>query len=117
MPIKSVNPDVADAINHLNSVLHQTYGDDYSFSVMSKGFTLAQHNMNGIELPTPMMEDYPKREITRFNVTTKGGNTLQFSYNPENSLVVLDLIHKSQRGGVEFVRQTINEKKMLKHVK
>lgn len=52
-------------------------------------------------------------KIARFNVTTKAGNTLSFFYNPENNLVVLDLVHKSECGGNEIFRQTLDEKKLL----
>ena len=52
-----------------------------------------------------------------FTVTTKAGNTLQFFYNPENDLVVVDIIHKNERGGNEILRQTLDEKKLLAHAK
>jgi hypothetical protein len=51
--------------------------------------------------------------IKRFNVTTKAGNTLSFFYNPDNDLVVVDLIHKNERGGNEILRQTLDEKKLI----
>jgi hypothetical protein len=43
-------------------------------------------------------------DISRHNITTKGGNTLSIFYNPDNGLVVVDLIHKNERGGNEIVR-------------
>ena len=52
-------------------------------------------------------------KIARFNVTTKAGNTLSFFYNPDNNLVVVDLVHKNERGGNELLRQTLNEKKLV----
>ena len=51
------------------------------------------------------------------NITTKAGNTLQLFYNPENDLVVIDLIHKNEKGGTELLRKTLNEKTLLAHVK
>ena len=51
--------------------------------------------------------------IARFQVTTKAGNSLSFFYNPDNDLVVVDLIHKNERGGNELFRQTLNEKKLV----
>jgi len=57
------------------------------------------------------------KEIQRHNMTTKAGNTLSFFYNPENDLVVVDLIHKSERGGKELLRQTLKEKELLAHCK
>ena len=56
-------------------------------------------------------------DISRHNITTKGGNTLSIFYNPDNGLVVVDLIHKNERGGNEIVRTALDEKKLLKHVK
>ena len=51
------------------------------------------------------------------NITTKAGNTLQLFYNPENNLLVVDLIHKNEKGGTELLRKTLNEKTLLAHVK
>ena len=56
MPIKAVKQDVADKINELHSLLKRDYGCDYSFSVNGHGFTLAQHNIYGIELPVPLVD-------------------------------------------------------------
>ena len=56
-------------------------------------------------------------KIQTFNITTKAGNTLQIFYNPENDLVVVDLIAKNEKGGNEVFRKTLDEKKMLKHCK
>lgn len=55
--------------------------------------------------------------IRRLNVTTKEGNTLSFFYNPDNNLIVVDLVHKNELGGTELLRKTLNEKKMLAHAK
>jgi hypothetical protein len=54
-------------------------------------------------------------DIQRFYVTTKGGNTLQFFYNPDNDLVVVDLIAANEQGGNELYRRTLDEKAMLGH--
>jgi hypothetical protein len=48
-------------------------------------------------------------------VETKNGNTLILFYNPDNDLVVLDLVDKEENGGHELLRRTINEKNLLKH--
>lgn len=53
--------------------------------------------------------------IVRFNTPTSGGNTLQFFYNPENNLVVIDLVYKNESVGNELFRQTLNEGVLLKH--
>jgi hypothetical protein len=53
--------------------------------------------------------------IQRHQITTRAGNTLSLFYNPDNDLLVIDLIHKNELGGNEIVRMTINEKKLLKH--
>ena len=55
------------------------------------------------------------KEIQRHSVTTKVGNTLSFFYNPENNLLVVDLIHKNDKVGNELVRRTLNEKELLSH--
>ena len=54
--------------------------------------------------------------IIRYNIKTKEGNTLQLFYNPENNLVVVDLIHKNDKGGMELLRKELDEKKLLSHV-
>jgi hypothetical protein len=56
-------------------------------------------------------------EIQTFQVTTKAGHTLNFFYNPQNDLVVVDLIHSNESGGTELLRQTLKEKKLLAHCK
>jgi hypothetical protein len=53
--------------------------------------------------------------IDRHRVTTKAGNTLEFFYNPDNDLVVIDLISNKETGGKELLRVTLDEKAMLKH--
>ena len=50
-------------------------------------------------------------------MTTKAGNTLDFFYNPENNLVVVDLISKNEQDGNEILRMTLNEKSLLRHCK
>ena len=120
MPIKAVKPHVAEAINNLTALLKQEYGCDFAYTVMGNGFVLAQHNINGVQQPIPLVEQSktkPKEVIQRSNMTTKGGNILQFFYNPENSLVVVDIIHKNEKGGNELLRQTLDEKKLLSHAK
>lgn len=51
--------------------------------------------------------------IYRSSVITKAGNILQLFYNPENDLVVVDLIRKDEECGNEIFRKTLNEKKLL----
>lgn len=48
-------------------------------------------------------------------ITTKRGNSLVVFYNSETSLLVVDLVHKSEKGGCEIVRMTLDEKKLLQH--
>jgi hypothetical protein len=55
--------------------------------------------------------------IQRHSMTTKAGHTLSFFYNPDNNLVVVDLIHKNGKGGNELLRKTLDEKKLLAHSK
>ena len=54
-------------------------------------------------------------DIERHSVTTNGGNTLQLFYNPENDLLVVDLIHENEKGGTELIRKTLDEKELLGH--
>jgi len=54
--------------------------------------------------------------ITRHYITTRGGNTLSVFYNPDNDLLVIDLVHKNERGGNELVRKTLDEKALLKGI-
>jgi hypothetical protein len=53
--------------------------------------------------------------IERRQIKTKEGNTLELFYNPDNNLVVLDLIHSSETGDNELYRRKINENELLKH--
>ena len=51
--------------------------------------------------------------MTIHNITTKNGNTLSFFYNPDNNLVVIDLVKKDESGGNEIFRKTLDEKTLL----
>jgi hypothetical protein len=55
------------------------------------------------------------QEIQRFAIETANGNTLQFFYNPENNLLVVDLVHANEEGGNELYRKTLDEPAMLAH--
>jgi hypothetical protein len=55
----------------------------------------------------------PMDNIFRATATTKCGNTLQFFYNPDNNLVVVDIANNN--GGNELLRKTLDEKKLLAH--
>lgn len=57
-----------------------------------------------------------KKEIVTFNTPTPDGHTLSFFYNPENALVVIDLVHRNNKGGTELLRTTLNSG-MLSHIK
>jgi hypothetical protein len=48
-------------------------------------------------------------------IVTKEGNTLEFSYDPENGLVAMNLISKGRGERNELLRIILNEKAMLKH--
>ena len=52
-----------------------------------------------------------------FTIKTKGGNTLQFFYNPDNNLVVVDIVAANEMGGNEILRQILDEKRLLAHTK
>jgi len=49
----------------------------------------------------------PPAEILYAGVKLKSGKTIQFFVNRETGLVVLDLINKSETGGVELLRKTL----------
>jgi hypothetical protein len=120
MPIKAVKQDLADAINNVTALLKRDYGCDFAYSILGNGMVLAQSNIYGVNQPVPLIEsvvDKPSKEITRLNVTTKAGDTLQLFYNPENSLVVVDLVAANEKGGNELLRKTLTEKKLLAHAK
>ncbi len=53
--------------------------------------------------------------IKRFTMETAKGNTLQFFYNPDNNLVVVDLIAVNEQGGIELLRKTLNEDRLFAH--
>ena len=55
--------------------------------------------------------------IQHCNIITKGGNILQVFYNAENNLLVVDLVAANETGGNELLRQTLDERKLLKHTK
>jgi hypothetical protein len=70
------------------------------------------HFRGGIDICN-LKKEISVDNIKRFQVTTAAGNTLSFFYNPDNNLVVVDLIHKNDRGGKELLRQTLNEKALV----
>jgi hypothetical protein len=53
------------------------------------------------------------KNIKVFKVKTKKGNTLSFFYNPDNDLVVLDLIRADETGGNEIFRMKLKEENLL----
>lgn len=74
MPIKSVNQEVADAINNLRTVLEKNYGADFSYSINGRGFTLAQHNIYGVVHPIPTVEEtvQSKKRAMRKGLSSAG---------------------------------------------
>jgi hypothetical protein len=57
MPIKSVKPDLAEAINKMVDLLKRDYGCDYAYRIFGRGFVLAQSNINGVIVPKPIVEN------------------------------------------------------------
>jgi len=53
------------------------------------------------------------KNIKITEVKTKKGNTLSFFYNPDNDLIVLDLIRADETGGNEIFRMELREEKLL----
>jgi hypothetical protein len=58
----------------------------------------------------------PVENVQYRRLITKAGNCLQLFYNPDNNLLVVDLIAKSEKGGNEIVRMTLDEDRLLKGV-
>jgi len=57
----------------------------------------------------------PQDGIQRLSMTTKNRNTLQFFYNADNDLLVVDLVAANENGGNELLRKTLDEGKLLLH--
>lgn len=116
---KQVRQDLADAINNMHAILKRDFGCDFSFQICGNGKTIAQSNINGEILPVAIVPSVVDKNlaITRLNITTKQGNTLGVFYNPQNNLLVVDVVHQNEKGGNEIVRQTLNEGKLLSHCK
>lgn len=53
--------------------------------------------------------------IERFTARTKENNHLEFFFNRETGLIVVDLIHDNGEGGNELFRKTLDEVQMLAH--
>ena len=47
---------------------------------------------------------------------TKSGHTVQVFFNGETNLLVVDIVHKNEKGGNEIVRKILDERALLKHV-
>lgn len=62
-----------------------------------------------------MKPEVKKSKICYRRIITKNGNCLQVFYNPDNDLLVVDLIAKN-KGGNEIIRTTLNESELLKHI-
>jgi hypothetical protein len=113
MPVKSVKQDVSDAINNLNALLRRDFGFNYSISILADECLVAR---GGRLLSVTPPVERGKMEPTSVNITTRQGNTLQVKYDGKKAIAV-DLIHKSNRGGVRIVCTDMDEKKLLKHCK
>jgi len=53
--------------------------------------------------------------IERKYIATRGGNVIQVFYNPENDLLVIDLVNDD--GGNELIRRTLDERVLLGHLR
>ena len=58
----------------------------------------------------------PMPGISRHTFVTKEGNFLQFFYNQDTQLLVVDLVDKSERGGTELLRKILDSEKILNHL-
>lgn len=63
------------------------------------------------------MTDETKRttnhDIERHTIKTKYGNYLSIFFNRTTGLFVVDIVRADERGGNEFIRRTIDDKRML----
>ena len=75
---------------------------------LAKGLTLSR----SAKLPSVPA---PEPDIVRFTTTTKKGNTIQFFFNRDTNLLVVDIISANESGGNEIVRQTLKEAALLSH--
>lgn len=53
--------------------------------------------------------------IFRAETTTQDGHSVQFFFNRETNLLVVDIVHKNERGGNEVLRQTLDPAALLAH--
>lgn len=60
--------------------------------------------------------DIPK-EFKFFCVKLPSGNSIHINVNTKTNLVTVDLVAGNEKGGNEVFRQTLDEKKLLKHCK
>lgn len=63
MPIKAVKKDVAESINQLVELLKRDYGTDFAYTIMGRGFVLAQSNMYGVNHPIPHVETHGNPQL------------------------------------------------------
>lgn len=56
-------------------------------------------------------------EIKRARWILGAGNSLEFFYNPENKVLVVDIIDKDEKGGNELLRCVLDEDSLLQHLK
>jgi hypothetical protein len=56
-------------------------------------------------------------DIHYHSFETRAGNTISVFFNKHTKLLVVDIIHHNWKGGNEIVRQTLDEKQLLKHCK
>ncbi len=55
------------------------------------------------------------KNLHRFSADTLKGNRVEFFFNANTNLIVVDLVHKCGVGGNELVRLKFHEKEALQH--
>jgi hypothetical protein len=72
MPFTSCSPKLAKAINRMVEQLKLDYGNDYAYSISTRGLTLALKGMHyGPDYPVPSV--HPKSPKKKVDIQTKKG--------------------------------------------
>ena len=55
--------------------------------------------------------------IINHYIPTRQGHTVSVFFNQETDLLVVDVVHKNEKGGNEIVRRTLDYNALLPHCK
>lgn len=60
---------------------------------------------------------HPTEPIVHHNIKTKAGHIISVFFNRDTDLLVIDVVHKKEKGGNEIVRRNLDYKALLPHCK